>query len=125
MTASVDPVLDTVSAWPVTPRNAFTIALLVLLGLLPLYSSLTGDTFLVTLFTRVLILSIAAVSLNLIMGYGGMVSFGHAVYLGIGGCGIGALRAGGRCTQPAHAWRLFHYDHARVRADDLLRGDRT
>ena len=44
-----------------------------------------------TLFTRVLILAIAAVSLNLIMGYGGMVSFGHAAYLGIGGYAVGIL----------------------------------
>ena len=33
----------------------------------------------------------AAVSLNLIMGYGGMVSFGHAAYLGIGGYVFGIL----------------------------------
>ena len=47
--------------------------------------------FLLTLFTRVLILAIGAVSLNLIMGYGGMVSFGHAAYLGIGGYAVGIL----------------------------------
>ncbi len=51
----------------------------------------TGDTFVLTLFTRVLILAIGAVSLNLIMGYGGMVSFGHAAYLGIGGYAVGIL----------------------------------
>jgi branched-chain amino acid transport system permease protein len=44
-----------------------------------------------TLFTRVLILALGAVSLNLIMGYGGMVSFGHAAYLGIGGYAVGIL----------------------------------
>ena len=33
----------------------------------------------------------AAVSLNLIMGFGGMVSFGHAAYLGIGGYVVGIL----------------------------------
>ena len=53
--------------------------------------SLTGDTFAMTLFTRVLILALGAVSLNLIMGYGGMVSFGHAAYLGIGGYAVGIL----------------------------------
>lgn len=42
-----------------------------------------------------LILSIGAVSLNLILGFGGMVSFGHAVYLGIGSymVGIGTMHA--------------------------------
>jgi branched-chain amino acid transport system permease protein len=45
----------------------------------------------VSLFTRILILAMAAVSLNLIMGFGGMVSFGHAAYLGIGGYAVGIL----------------------------------
>ena len=78
------------SFW-LTPRNAVVAALLVFLLLLPLYSAHTGNTFLVTLFTRIVILAIAAVSLNLIMGFGGMVSFGHAAYLGIGGYVVGIL----------------------------------
>jgi branched-chain amino acid transport system permease protein len=45
----------------------------------------------ISLFTRIIILAIAAVSLNLIMGFGGMVSFGHAAYLGIGGYAVGIL----------------------------------
>ncbi|MET0670114.1 MAG: branched-chain amino acid ABC transporter permease [Xanthobacteraceae bacterium] len=75
----------------VTPRNVFVVALLAMLVLLPVYSSVTGNTFMVTLFTRIIILAIAAVSLNLIMGFGGMVSFGHAAYLGIGGYVVGIL----------------------------------
>jgi branched-chain amino acid transport system permease protein len=74
-----------------TPRNIVAAALLVLLAVLPLYTAMTGNSFLMTLFARVIILAIAAVSLNLIMGFGGMVSFGHAVYLGIGGYVIGIL----------------------------------
>src|SRR5687767_10231792 len=74
-----------------TPRNAFVVALLAVLALLPLYSAVTGNTFMMTLFTRIIILAIAAVSLNLIMGFGGMVSFGHAAYLGIGGYAVGIL----------------------------------
>ena len=66
-------------------------ALLIFLALVPVYSQMTGNTFLMTLFTRIVILAIAAVSLNLIMGYGGMVSFGHAAYLGIGGYAVGIL----------------------------------
>jgi branched-chain amino acid transport system permease protein len=71
--------------------TAVTIAVVAALALVPLYTTLTGNTFLLTLFTRVLILAIGAVSLNLIMGYGGMVSFGHAAYLGIGGYAVGIL----------------------------------
>ncbi len=73
------------------PRNAVIAGLLVFLALLPLYTALSGNSFVMTLFTRVLILAMAAVSLNLIMGYGGMVSFGHAVYLGLGGYAVGIL----------------------------------
>jgi branched-chain amino acid transport system permease protein len=74
-----------------TPRNALVAALLATLLLLPFYAATTGNTFIMTLFTRIMILAIAAVSLNLIMGFGGMVSFGHAVYLGIGGYVVGIL----------------------------------
>ena len=58
--------------------------LLVLLALAPVYAHVAQDGFLITLLTRILIFAIAAVSLNLILGYGGMVSFGHALYLGLG-----------------------------------------
>ena len=77
-------------AW-FTPRNALVAALLAFLVLLPAYTEATGNTFIMTLFTRIMILAIAAVSLNLIMGFGGMVSFGHAAYLGIGGYAVGIL----------------------------------
>jgi branched-chain amino acid transport system permease protein len=73
------------------PRNLVVVALLTALALVPLYAAVTGNVFPLTLFTRVLILALAATSLNLILGYGGMVSFGHAAYLGIGGYVIGIL----------------------------------
>ena len=74
-----------------TPRHVAIGALLALLALLPLYVASSGNTFVMTLFTRVIILAMAATSLNLILGYGGMVSFGHAAYLGIGGYAVGIL----------------------------------
>ncbi len=78
------------TAW-LTPRNLVVAGLLIFLALIPLYVVLTGNAFLMTLFTRIIILAIAATSLNLILGYGGMVSFGHAVYLGVGGYAVGIL----------------------------------
>jgi len=72
-------------------RTVVGIALLVALILLPVYVEATGSRFLLTLFTRIVILAIAAVSLNFILGYGGMMSFGHAAYLGIGGYAVGIL----------------------------------
>jgi branched-chain amino acid transport system permease protein len=74
-----------------TPRNVLVAVLVLGLALLPVYCSIVGNYFLMSLFTRILILAMAAVSLNLIMGFGGMVSFGHAVYLGIGGYAVGIL----------------------------------
>ncbi|MFZ1152956.1 MAG: branched-chain amino acid ABC transporter permease [Xanthobacteraceae bacterium] len=66
-------------------------AVIATLAVVPAYAALTGNAFALTLFTRVVILAIAALSLNLIMGFGGMVSFGHAAYLGIGGYAVGVL----------------------------------
>jgi branched-chain amino acid transport system permease protein len=72
-------------------RNLVVVLVAVGLLLLPLYSSISGNVFVLTLFTRIIIFALAAVSLNLIMGYGGMMSFGHAAYLGIGGYAVGIL----------------------------------
>lgn len=74
-----------------TPRNIVIVLALVALALVPLYAATTGDRFALTLFTRIVISSMAAVSLNLILGFGGMMSFGHAAYLGIGGYAVGVL----------------------------------
>jgi len=57
---------------------------LVALALVPVVAALANQPFYVDLFRRIMIFAIAAVSLDLILGYGGMVSFGHAAYLGIG-----------------------------------------
>ena len=65
-----------------------TIAALVALP--PLAAAL-GQTYYIDLVRRIMILAIAAVSLNLILGYGGLVSFGHAAYLGIGAYAVGIL----------------------------------
>jgi len=91
MTASLDPPLNAAPAAALTARTVFTAGLLAILALVPVYALATGETFGVALFTRTIILAIGAVSLNLIMGYGGMVSFGHAAYLGIGGYAVGIL----------------------------------
>jgi branched-chain amino acid transport system permease protein len=74
-----------------TPRNVAFVATVALFLLVPIYAHATGNFFPLTLFTRIVILAIAAVSLNLIMGFGGMVSFGHAAYIGIGGYVVGIL----------------------------------
>ena len=64
--------------------------MLILLALPPLVIAI-GQPFYLDLVRRIMILAIAAVSLNLILGYGGLVSFGHAAYLGIGAYAVGIL----------------------------------
>jgi branched-chain amino acid transport system permease protein len=59
-----------------------------LLVLLPPLASALGGAFYIDLVRRIMIFAIAAISLNLILGYGGLVSFGHAAYLGVGGYAV-------------------------------------
>lgn len=63
---------------------------LALLGV-PVYAQLAGEPFVLTFMSRVLIFALAAISLNLILGYGGMVSFGHAMFMGLGAYVVGIL----------------------------------
>ncbi len=72
-------------------RNVIMALVVAGLLLLPVYTTLSGNVFGLTLLTRIIIYALAAASLNLIMGYGGMMSFGHAAYLGIGGYAVGIL----------------------------------
>jgi branched-chain amino acid transport system permease protein len=65
--------------------------LLLCLALVPFYANWSQEPFLLTFFTRVLIFSLAALSLNLILGFAGLVSFGHALYLGLGAYSVGLL----------------------------------
>jgi branched-chain amino acid transport system permease protein len=67
-----------------TPSTIVSAILLLALAGVPLYAGIVGDPFAVTLITRILVFAIAALSLNLILGYGGLVSFGHALFLGLG-----------------------------------------
>jgi len=64
---------------------------LALLLALPGLAALLDQPFYLTLVTRMLVFAIAALSLDLILGYGAMVSFGHAAYLGIGAYAVGIL----------------------------------
>ena len=62
-----------------------------LLAFLPPVMNAVGQPYYIDLVRRIMILAIAAVSLNLILGYGGLVSFGHAAYLGVGAYAVGIL----------------------------------
>ena len=57
--------------------------------LVPIIATLLDEPYYMNLFARLMIWAIAAISLNLILGYGGLISFGHALYLGIGAYAVG------------------------------------
>jgi len=82
------------SMWPVGEETRASRGLmwagLALLAVAPPAAFLLDQPFWLDVFTRLVILSIAAVSLNLILGYGGLISFGHAAFLGIGAYAVGA-----------------------------------
>ena len=61
----------------------------------PLLLQATDNLFYVSFASRVLIYAIAATSLNLVLGYGGMISFGHAAFVGTGAYTAGILLAEG------------------------------
>ncbi len=78
-----------------TLRGVVTALLLALFAVLPLLTRATDQPYLLSVGTRIVIWAIAATSLNMILGYGGLVSFGHAAFLGIGGYAVGILSAEG------------------------------
>jgi branched-chain amino acid transport system permease protein len=64
---------------------------LMFLLILPAAATALKEPFYIGLFSRILIYALAAASLNLILGYGGMVSFGHAAFFGAGAYVVGIL----------------------------------
>ena len=74
---------------PQTVSGRIYAALLLMLAPAPFFFEWIDQPFYLDLLSRALILSIAAISLNLILGFGGMVSLGHAAYIGIGAYCVG------------------------------------
>jgi branched-chain amino acid transport system permease protein len=79
--------MPSISTWRF--REWFTAVFILLLFLAPTIFTLIDEPFYLDLLSRMLVFAIAAVSLNLVLGYGGMISFGHAAYLGIGAYCVG------------------------------------
>src|SRR2546421_8212453 len=78
------------------PSRTIVLALgLLVLVLVPPAAAALDAPFYIDLFRRIMIFAIAALSLDLILGYGGLVSFGHAAYLGIGAYSVAILTSHG------------------------------
>ena len=74
---------------PPTVSGKVYAAILLILAPAPFIFDWIGQPFYLDLLSRALIFAVAAISLNLILGFGGMVSLGHAAYIGIGAYCVG------------------------------------
>ena len=81
-------------------QTMFDLAVLAALPAAVLVGLATGETFVMTVAARAAILAIAGMGLNLALGFGGMVSFGHAAFFGIGGYAAGILASHARNGVP-------------------------
>lgn len=78
------------------PRQAMRrimvpLTIFVLLALVPVFVMGDSKSFILGLVTRSMIIGLAAMSLDLLIGFGAMVSFGHAAYIGLGACSVAIL----------------------------------
>ncbi|MGZ5267598.1 MAG: branched-chain amino acid ABC transporter permease [Caldimonas sp.] len=83
-------------------RAALLVAVaLVLLAVPPAMQTL-GAGYYVSTAGKIVVFAIAATSLNLVLGYGGMVSFGHAAFVGLGAYATGVLISEGVLDGAVH-----------------------
>ena len=84
----------------ISRETAINLVLALLLLAVPFIAMQLGKPFYVTLATRMAILGLAAIGLNIALGLGGLVSFGHAAFFGIGGYAAGILASHAFSAQP-------------------------
>ena len=75
--------------------NALPIAIFLSFALVPLFATFRAEAYVLGLVTRVMIFAIAALALDLLVGYGALVSFGHAAFIGLGAYAVGILASHG------------------------------
>jgi branched-chain amino acid transport system permease protein len=82
---------------PARPGRVFVLPLVVfgLFALVPLLAMQGPQSFILALVTRIMILALAAMSLDLLIGYGAMISFGHAAFVGLGAYSVAILSSHG------------------------------
>jgi branched-chain amino acid transport system permease protein len=90
----------TATTAPVVTRGIFAgsvlpLAMFLLFAVLPLFATFTAESYVLGLVTRVMIFAIAALGLDLLIGYGALISFGHAAFVGLGAYAVGILASHG------------------------------
>jgi branched-chain amino acid transport system permease protein len=73
------------------PLNVPPLLVLGIVATVLLIVPMLGETYYTRLITRIMVFGLAALSLEIIFGFGGMVSFGHAAFLGVGAYTVGIL----------------------------------
>ena len=94
-----------------TRKALFLVTGAAILLTLPGLAHASGEPYLVSLFSRILIYALAAVSLDLILGYGGMVSLGHAAFFGIGAYVVGIFSFHTVESVPLMSWPFLFHGH--------------
>ena len=87
-----------------TRESLVNALVMTLLLAVPLWALVVDEPFYITLATRASILAIAGVGLNLVLGQGGLVSFGHATFFGLGGYAMGILASHAQSYTPLMQW---------------------
>jgi branched-chain amino acid transport system permease protein len=82
----------------------FNIVCILLLLAVPLAGLMLDEPYYITLATKVMILAMAGVGLNLALGYGGLISFGHAAFFGVGGYVAGIVASHALNYEPIAQW---------------------
>ena len=90
-----------------TSESYINAGLTFLLVLVPFWAWSTGQAYILTLCTKVAILALAGVGLNIALGLGGLVSFGHAAFFGIGGYAMGILASHAQAFDPIMDWPIL------------------
>lgn len=67
----------------------------IVLALLPTFAALSAKQYLLDIGGRIMVFAVAAIALDLLVGYAGLISFGHAAFLGLGAYAVGILSAQG------------------------------
>lgn len=82
---------------PARPSRTFLLPLIAfaVFALVPLSALWGSQSYILALVTRIMILALAAMSLDLLIGYGAMISFGHAAYIGLGAYSVAILASHG------------------------------
>ena len=92
------------TAWRLGREGWLNLGLAVLLLAAPVVAVGLGEPYYANLASRVAILALAGVGLNLALGYGGMISLGHAAFFGIGGYAAGIMAQAVFNAEPVMGW---------------------